>query len=455
MSIYTRDESERILESLQDDLLVSDRNGIITRVTDAMKKTYGVERSELVGKSVYDLQKAGVFTPIVTPEVIKNKKRVTLIQTTKKNKKLLVTGIPIFDDEGELWRIATYSHDVTELVNLRDYITEMEGEMEKVLHELNHLRSHYLQKHGFIARSTEMKRCLDTARQVADVDVNVLLLGESGVGKTQIAKMIHQESPRAKGPFIEVNCGAIPETLFEAEFFGYTGGAFTGANKGGKVGLAELAAGGTLFLDEVGELSLNNQVKVLKFIQEKEFLPVGGRKSKKVDFRLITATNQPLAQLVEEKKFREDLFFRLNVVPIIIPPLRERTMDILPLIEYFVKEFSLKYNRDIQMDQSALKFLNEQEWRGNVRELMNTVERIIVTTSSRLIKREDIWMPANTSQLSAHQSFKHSLPDALASVEEAMLREAASICRTTTKMAEWLGISQPSVVRKLKKYKIK
>ncbi|SFE87279.1 sigma-54 interaction domain-containing protein [Alteribacillus iranensis] len=453
--IYTKDESERILESLQDDLLVTDVSGTITKVTHTMKKLYGVENDELVGQSVYDLEKAGIFKPAVTPMVKKNKKRTTIIQTTNDNKKLLVTGIPVFDDNGDLWRIATYSHDVTELVNIKDYLSEMEEEMERVLYELNRLRGQYLQEYGFIARSSTMKRCLEMARQVADVDVNVLLLGESGVGKTQIAKMVHKESPRKDGPFIEVNCGAIPETLFESEFFGYAGGTFTGSNKNGKVGLAELAEGGTLFLDEVGELSLNNQVKVLKFIQEKEFYPVGGRKSKKVDFRLISATNRPLEKLVQEDKFREDLFFRLNVVPITIPPLRERTPDIIPLIEHFVQEFSEKYEREIQLEKGAMKLLSEHDWRGNVRELMNVIERLIVTTPSNVLKPEDIWMPNKSTDQQDKFSFQGSLPETLASVEEKIIKEAASQCRTTTEMAEWLGISQPSVVRKLKKYNIK
>ncbi|MFB4165131.1 sigma-54 interaction domain-containing protein [Alteribacillus sp. JSM 102045] len=450
------DENEVILQSLQDDLLVTDTDGIITRVTAAMKNLYGVENKELVGKSVYELEKSGVFTPIVTPLVKESGERTTIIQTTKENKKLLVTGVPVFNDNGKLWRIATYSHDVTELVNMREYLAHMEEEMERVLNELNHLRSQYLQEHGFIARSSSMKRCLEMARQVSDTDVNVLLLGESGVGKTQVAKMIHQESPRKEGPFIEVNCGAIPETLFEAEFFGYEGGAFTGSHKNGKVGLAELSEKGTLFLDEVGELSLNNQVKVLKFIQEKQFYRVGGRKPKNIDFRLVTATNQPLIELVEEKRFREDLFFRLNVVPITIPPLRERTSDIIPLIEYFVQDFSKKHNRDIQMDKAALKILCEQEWKGNVRELMNVIERLIVTSPTKLISAEEIWMPlGNDKKDTKKYTFQGSLPDTLASVEEALLKEAASSCRTTTEMAEWLGISQPTVFRKLRKYNIK
>ncbi|WP_306301297.1 sigma-54-dependent Fis family transcriptional regulator [Thalassobacillus sp. C254] len=313
------EENEAILQSLLDDFLVTDAKGLILRVSHAMKQLYGLEEKDIIGESVYELEKQGVFTPIVTPLVKEKKERVTIIQTAKENKKFLVTGVPVFDEKGRLWRIATYSHDVTELANMKDYLGEMEDEMERVKNEIQILRNRYFQEHGFIAHSPEMKSCLDVAHQVASVDVNVLLLGESGVGKTQLAKMIHQESPRRKEPFIEVNCGAIPDSLFEAEFFGYEAGAFTGSSQKGKIGFAELAEGGTLFLDEIGELSLAHQVKVLKFIQEKTFYRVGGNKQRKVNFRLISATNRPLEELVEEKKFREDLYFRLNVVPITIP----------------------------------------------------------------------------------------------------------------------------------------
>lgn len=450
-------ENEAILNAIKDDLLVTDVHGVITKVTPAMKQLYGLhDDEELVGRSVYDLEQEGLFTPIVTPLVKKQEERVTLIQTTRENKKFLVTGVPVFNTKGKLWRVATYSHDVTELVNMKSYLEDMEGEMERVLHELTHLRSRHMQEHGFIAKSPEMKRCLEMAKQVADVDVNVLLLGESGVGKTQIAKMIHKESMRTEGPFIEVNCGAIPASLFEAELFGYEGGAFTGAQRQGKIGLAELAEGGTLFLDEIGELSLADQVKVLKFIQEKQFYRVGGRKMKSVDFRLISATNQKLDEMVEANTFREDLYFRLNVVPITIPPLRERSSDIIPLIHHFLQEFSEKHHRDISFDKNTLYLLSELEWKGNVRELMNMIERLIVTSSSRVITANDITIPRSpAAKKEMYDTFSKTLPDTLAEVEASIMQEAALNCRTTTEMAKWLGISQPSVVRKLKKYNIR
>ncbi|MCA1059940.1 sigma 54-interacting transcriptional regulator [Rossellomorea aquimaris] len=450
-------ENEAILHSLQDDILVTNTDGIILKVSEATGEIYNVKSEDMVGKSVYDLEKEGIFTPLLTPIVLKEKKKITLVQTSKEGKKLLVTGIPVFHEDGELVRVVSYSHDVTELLNMKKYLEDMEDEMERVKSELEILRSRHHYSEGIIATSDEMKRVLQVALQVSEVDVNVLLLGESGVGKSHIAKFIHNKSQRNGGPFIEVNCGAIPESLFEAEFFGYEPGSFTGADRKGKVGLAELAEGGTLFLDEIGELSPSNQVKILKFIQEKQFYRVGGTKQRKVDFRVLAATNRDLEMAVEKREFRQDLFFRLNVVPITIPPLRERTSDIITMIDYFVSYFCDKYQRQRTMDEGVIHQLLIQEWKGNVRELMNLIERLIVTSSNQLIEMENL--PGryikHIGDLSELGHDGQSLKDILEAVEEQVLKKARDKHKTTTQMSHSLGISQPSVVRKLKKYKIK
>jgi transcriptional regulator with PAS, ATPase and Fis domain len=447
-------ESELILRALKDDLLVTDNNGKIMIVSDATKALYGIEDKDIVGLSVYELEKQGVFTPIVTPLVLEKKSRVNVIQTTNGGKKLLITGVPVFDDEGNVWRIASYSHDITEMDNMKNYLLEMQDEMERVKNELEMLRNKQMKDVGFVFRSEKMRKCITVAKQVAEVDVNVLLLGESGVGKSNLAKMIHKESPRKAKPFIEVNCGAIPESLFEAEFFGYEAGSFTSANKKGKPGLAELAEGGTLFLDEIGELPLALQVKVLKFIQEKTFYRVGGTKERNVDFRLITATNQPLEQLVAAKKFREDLYFRLNVVPIHIPPLRERTSDIVPLIEHFLQQFSKKYKRKRALDDAVIQRLYVHPWKGNIRELINLMERLVVVSSSRIITVTDLPEAFHQALTPEIETRNRSLQKIIEEVEEKVLIQARKQHKTTVQMAKALGISQPSVVRKIKKYKI-
>ena len=448
-------EYKAIFHSLQEDILVTDPNGIIVKVSEGTGMVYGVKAKDLMGRSVYELEKEGLFTPLATPLVMKEKKRVTFVQTGPDGKKLLVTGLPVFNESDELVRIVSYSHDITELMEIKAGMEEMSSEMERVRSELERLKQQQ-EDSGIIARSDEMRKVMATGKQVSGVDVNVLLLGESGVGKTEMARYIHNKSERKNGPFIEVNCGAIPEALFEAELFGYEDGAFTGARKGGRMGLAEMATSGTLFLDEVGELSLQNQVKVLKLIQEKRFYRLGGRKEIHSDFRLISATNRDLEYAVQEKLFREDLFFRLNVVPLWIPPLRERKEDILPLIQSFVDRFCEQYKRKRILNKIVIHELSQHEWRGNVRELMNLIERLIVTSDAFVIHEDDLPDTYRKSyrDYSEMNNFNETLQETVEKVEKERLEQARKHFRTTTRIAEVLGMSQPTVVRKLKKYRI-
>ncbi|WP_349407521.1 sigma-54 interaction domain-containing protein [Pseudalkalibacillus sp. SCS-8] len=448
-------EAEAILDSLQDDIVVTDRHGIIMKVSDTTGSIYGVKSDVLIGRSVYELEREGLFTPLATPLVLEEKRKVTFVQTTDKGKRLLVTGVPVFNETGEIYKVVSYSHDITELMEMKNYMESLEGEMARVKSELEILRNRFTHPGGIIAKSSKMEQVLKTSIQVASVDANVLLLGDSGVGKSMLANFIHQKSHRKTGPFIEVNCGSIPEQLFEAEFFGYEGGAFTGANRKGKLGMVELAEGGTLFLDEVGELPMEQQVKVLKLIQEKQFYRVGGTKPRKVNFRLIAATNKDLLKAVHERIFRKDLYFRLNVVPITIPSLHERQEDILPLINHFLDRFSEKYNLKRTIDAQAMNLLIHHEWDGNVRELMNIIERLVVTSGSTVITQEHLPQSIQRVNEPYDSQGKGTLNVILNEVEESILRKARKRYRTTTQIAEALGISQPTVVRKLKKYDIK
>ena len=308
-----------------------------------------------------------------------------------------------------------------------------------------------------------MKKVWSIINRVADSDATVVLLGESGVGKTAFARALHYGSERKEEPFIEINCGAIPASLFESEMFGYEAGSFTGASTKGKIGKFELAHNGTLFLDEVGELPLDMQVKLLKVLQEKTVTKIGSERSKHVNFRLIVATNQPLEKMVKKGTFREDLFYRLYVIPITIPPLRERKEDITALLYHVLHKQNEKYNMKKFFHAEALNQLVEHPWPGNVRELENTIERLVLTTDENSISPQDLPFRAEKIKsekeewetLDTLTSQEMTLQQALAEVEKNWLIRAYRQCQTTYEMADALGISQPTVVRRLRKYNIK
>lgn len=292
------------------------------------------------------------------------------------NRELAITGSPVLDENKRPIRVIISIRDLTEL-------NQLKLQSEQAFQELKSLRAK--EQRNVIYQSSEMERVINEALRVSGVDSTVLITGESGVGKEVIARLIHRNSPRAEGPFIQINCGAIPDHLLESELFGYEKGAFTGANKEGKPGMMELANGGTLLLDEVGDLPLNLQVKLLRALQEQEIYRIGGRVAIKLNVRILAATNKNLEQMIEEKKFREDLYYRLNVVPIKIPPLRERKSDILPLTMHFLDKFNTKYQMRKHLSSEVCGLFEGYQWPGNIRELGNLVERLVIMSDQDTI----------------------------------------------------------------------
>jgi len=296
---------------------------------------------------------------------------------------------------------------------------------------------------------------MGTALRICNLDCCVLLLGESGVGKSLIAKLIHKHSSRSNGLFMQINCGAIPESLIESELFGYEKGAFTGAKKEGKPGILELADKGTLFLDEIDQLPFSLQAKLLHFLEDKEILRVGGTKYRKVDVRIIAASNQNLESLVKEGKFREDLFFRLNVIPIYIPPLRKRPEDIPPLVSFFLNKYNRKFKKDTSISSEAVDILCEYNFPGNVRELSNLIERIVVMAENKKIESKNIPQYVRNS-VSPFSLEKEELPlkKAVEKVESFIIRKALERYGSQNKTARALGVNQSTIARKIKKYGI-
>ncbi|MCM3162242.1 sigma-54-dependent Fis family transcriptional regulator [Metabacillus litoralis] len=443
-----------LFESSYDVLYVSDSEGNTLRVSSACKEIWGKTESELVGKNVLDLEKEGIYKPSITRLVIEKGEKVSAIQTTKNGRRLMVVGTPIKNENGNVIRVVNASRDITEISKLQTEIDEMKQLLQGYKHELMELRKEKNVENKMVFRSKAMEESLDLAKRISHVDSTVLILGESGVGKEVFASFIHNSSPRESKPFIKINCGAIPESLLESELFGYERGAFTNAKKEGKIGLFELSNEGTLFLDEIGEMPISLQVKLLRVLQEQEVMRIGGTKPIKVNVRIIAATNKNLPEEIKKGNFREDLYYRLNVIPLKIPPLRERKEDIIPLIQHFVDQFNDKYMTNKNLSKNIISDLQIYRWPGNVRELQNIVERLIVVSDGDKINES--FLPEGFMQRTFHDDKVQvldimPLKECIAIAESQLLKLAQSKFSSTVKIANVLGVNQSTISRKLQK----
>ena len=451
---------KKILDTSYDEIFVVDGKGIVVYVNKACERHYGLKASEFIGKSSYELAAKGYWFPSTTPHILREKKRVNLIQETIIGKKLLVTATPVLNDKGNVSMIVMNARDITEIEKLRKELNVLSDLARKYKTEAEEFRKRELDTSNFIICSKQMEDVFKVAERIAAVDSNALILGESGSGKSYLAKYIHKMSKRSKGPFITLNCPSIPEQLFESELFGYSPGAFTGANRTGKPGLIELADTGTLFLDEIAEIPLNLQAKLLEVIEERQFIKVGGKETKKIDIRILAATNRDLKALVKKGLFREDLYFRLNVLEIKIPPLRERPDDILPLVSYYVDKYNKKYGRRVRFSNKSLDILLSYSWPGNVRELSHVIERLIVIVPDEVIQPHHLshLIQSDTSNdISQYnkETFETEimpLEDALKNVEKSIVVTAHNRLKSSYKVAEALKISQSKAYRLIRKY---
>ncbi len=446
-------ELDAILEAIHDDILITDGQGKILKVSKSFEKVYGIGEEYILGKTVFEMEKEGIFRPSVIARVLQSNQKVTMRQKNNQGRDFVVTATPIKDEAGEIIKVVSFTRDLTDYLNLQEQYSQLESIVEKYSAEIAELRSKIASVDGVVGNSEKIRAIIKAINKIAKFDANILFLGPSGVGKTMFSRIVHAKSSRSAGPFIEINCAAIPHNLLESELFGYEKGSFTGAGLSGKIGLIELAQGGTLMLDEISELPLNLQAKLLKVIQDKTITRVGGTREIKVDFRLIAASNRNMEELILQEKFRQDLYYRLNVVTIHIPPLESRKEDIIPLTAYFLDKFNRKYQFHKTLHPQTMNLLLRYHWPGNVRELENVLECAVITSEEDVILRTAL--PDGISNPSARGGLDrqwNSLTEAVEEYEGMIIRETFQLHNTTVGLAKALQISQPTAVRKIKKY---
>ncbi|MDQ0189863.1 sigma 54-interacting transcriptional regulator [Alicyclobacillus cycloheptanicus] len=469
-------ELAELINSSLDEWYITDGEGITLQVNDKVEQLYGPLVGGLVGKSVFELEHQRIFYPSVTALVLRHRTQQTVLQNTVDGRRLISTGNAIFNPDGSIKRVISYAKDVTELELLT-----LPGRTGSDVPN-----PHRTLPAPFISGSPAMRRCMDLALRVARTEAAVMILGETGVGKNRVAKSIHDASQRSAGPFVEINCASIPEALLESELFGYERGSFTGARREGKPGKVELAQGGTLFLNEIGELPLHLQGKLLDLIQEHRIERIGSTRPAYLDARIITATNRSLREMVAAGTFRADLYYRLNVVTLHIPPLRERKEDIARLCEVYLEHFVQLHGKDTRAwSQAALASLTAYPWPGNIRELENMIEYLVITTDEPTIGPHHLPQDLMGTAHEALRGDAHDGPSSgfasdgtdlaqhaqdvqvvapgralpgqtlkayIHGTERELYRQALADGASTREIAARLGVSQSTVVRKLRQF---
>lgn len=445
-----------IIECSFDGIYITDGKANTLMINDAYERITGLTAEILLGENMWNLMEAGTINSSGSLLAIAEKRIVTLYQTFNTGKRAMITSTPIFDEEGNIVLVETNVRDLTEICALREQVEKNKTELEQ-RRSLEFIKE---KKVDMVVCDENTIKTLMLADSVARMDSTVVLCGESGVGKEVFAKYIRDNSRRKDAPYVMVNCGAIPESLIESELFGYEKGAFTGANKNGKIGLFEMANKGTIFLDEIGELPLSMQVKLLRVLQEQEIERIGSAKPIKIDVRVIAATNRKLEKMIEEKTFREDLYYRLMVFPINIPSLRERRRDIQSLAEYFLKELNDKYKEKKHFSENCIMILENYQWPGNVRELKNIVERAFIISKGDEITTESIPITDANTHMNKYQKDKEKLAvdtdkpleEAIRELEIIYMDKAFKKYGNVRDAAESLGMSASTFVRKRQKY---
>lgn len=444
----------QVIEQSHDEIYVCDGEGRTLYCNKAFERNYGLRQEDMIGKTAMYLVEQGYSDRTPIPEVIRTRKQVIMEQRTATGRILTITATPHLDSQGEIVFIIENCRDKTELEAVQNRLKEKELEAQRYKVEAESIkRLGEDLGSGVVDTGTSMNRFLDTARRVAQTDATILIQGESGTGKSHLAQFIHQNSKRSDKPFISINCSTIAPSLFESELFGYAPGAFTGAGSKGKTGLVELAGGGTLFLDEIGEVPLNLQAKLLEMIQEKRFLPVGALRYKTADVKILAATNRNLKTLVEAREFREDLYYRLKVIELEMPALRERKGDIDGFLNHFLMHYNREYGFKRFLSTETREILQKYHWPGNIRELQNLIHSLVIMAPGNEIFPADL---PGTLLLESGQGVGvkefGELDQMVEAYEKAIIQRCFDLTGSSYKMAKALKISQSKSSRLIRKY---
>jgi len=448
-----------VLDVLSDGIYISDREGNTLKVNTMYERLIGLKKEDLEGRRVQDLVAEGVFDVVLNPQIVRTGQPATSVQTTKKGQKLILSGHPIFDADGRVALVVTFVRDVTVMSQLRDEIASQKKLLEQLRSNVQHINEERIQRfplNRFKSRAmVQLNRLIE---KVAATDTTVLLLGETGVGKEFFARSIHRSSPRVDKTFFKLDCTTIPENLIESELFGYAAGAFSGASAKGKPGLCEMADQGTLFLDEIGELPLGMQGKLLRLLQDQEIIPVGATRVRKVNVRIIAATNRDLEKEIEQGRFRSDLYYRLRVAVVNIPPLRERPEDIMPLAGYFLEKYASKYRKERRFGPGVEEIFKRHGWPGNIRELENLIESLVVTSDRPVVEGPDLgscMLPeAHDRKRNLYETLAgsdKSLKQIVRDLEREILQGALEHHGSMAKVAEILKTDRSTIFRKLRR----
>ncbi len=446
---------ETVINKSNDEIFITDGNGKIIFANPASEVNYGLTVSDMLGKNVWELEERGIFHPAIVPIVLKDKKKVTINQETGIGKKLIVTATPVFDEQGEIDIVICNSRDVTSLEDMKKSYHDIKKRVQKKANAKK--QSVEAENYQLIYnKNSPLAELMDMLNKVAKTESTVLLQGDTGTGKDLFAKRIHELSERCDKDFLKVNCAALPRELIESELFGYKAGAFTGASYKGKSGQFSLADQGTIFLDEIAEIPMALQPKLLQVIEEQKFTPIGSKTVEKVDVRIIAATNRDLSEMVKARQFRDDLYYRLCVFSVNIPPLKDRKEDIPQLVNHYLLIYNQKHNCSLGITSEAMEYLINYDWPGNVRELKHLVERLTVTYSSDQIKPEHLPNHIISSRHDQKEKVlpgnNQSLQTQLEETERKIILDSYNRLKSSYKVARELGISQSSAIRKIRRY---